>query len=127
MRAGTPTTSAPAGTSFEYHRSRTRLRTVAHGERGHDQRADAREHTRPDLRGVLLLAVVVRGDGPRTDVACLAHDGVAKVGVVPHLDLCGKCGCLQLGEVPDMRTRTDGAARANVCKRPDIDAVGDPG
>src|SRR5690606_24526680 len=73
-------------------------------------RAD--ERARADDGRVLLLAIIVAGDGARADVGARADLGVAKIGQVAGLGARAEARVLDLDEVADLGALAKLRARA---------------
>ena len=123
IRAGTPTASFPAGTSFVTTAPAPVFDVVAQGDGRPQHRVHAQEDALPDRRPVLAHAVVVGGDRARAHVRVAAHVGVAEVAVVVLADVLAQPAVLDLRVVADLGPRPDVGPRAQVRERPDRDVV----
>src|SRR5687767_14438094 len=87
---------------------------LAHAHGSDELRVAADERPVLDDRLVLLLAVVVAGDGPRADVDVIADGGVAEIRQVIHLRSGAERRLLQFDEVADL------GALAHCRRRPEM-------
>ena len=92
------------------HRSGAGARVVADADRCAQNRVAADKGPRPDVGLMLSRAVEVGGDGAGADVGVGADRGVADVAEVPDLDPRREARVLDLGEIADVRPRSDLAA-----------------
>ena len=93
---------------------------VAHRHRRHQVGVAADEAVVPDGGAVLVLPVVVAGDGAAAEVAVFAHVAVADVGQVADGVAAGKVGVLGLHIGAQVDAVVGDGARADVGEGPDV-------
>ena len=93
---------------------------VPHRHRRHQVGVAADEAVIPDGGAVLVLAVVVAGDGAAAEVAVFAHVAVPDVGQVADGVAPGKAGVLGLHVGPQMDAVVGGGARPHMGEGPDV-------
>src|SRR5690606_5542051 len=97
----------------------TGVGAVTDGDGGDEHVVGAGARARPDLRAVLVHAVVVDEDGRGADVRVLADLRVADVGQVRHLRAGADLGVLRLDERPDLAVLAEHRVLTQVGERPD--------
>src|SRR5512133_2110983 len=115
------------GDGLGHDGARGHVRARADLDGRHEDRVGPDERAVPDAGLVLLLAVVVAGDGARADVRAGAHEGVADVGEVVRLGALAEPRLLGLDAVADVRPLADVAPRAQARERPQARPGGDGG
>ena len=119
IRAGTPTASLPAGTSWVTTAPAPVLAPSPTSTGATSIVSTPRNAPSPIVVAVLARAVVVGGDRAGADVDALADLGVAEVAHVVLLRAGAEARVLELGEVADLGAAPDDAARPEVAERPD--------
>jgi len=97
-----------AGSAFGDGRARTDRGTGTDAQRRDQHRSRADERSIADLRTPFVGAVVVAGDGARTDVHLAADVRIPHVGEVIGLAARSEVAVLHLDEVADVHAGIEG-------------------
>src|SRR5688572_31636599 len=105
---------------FRDHGAGSNVRAFANRQGSDETRVRPYEGVVTDRRVVLVDAVVVARDRPRTDVDAISHRGIADVREVVGLGAASDARLLDLDEVADPRLDADVRLRPQVAERSEL-------